>query len=61
VAQAVTAGQTPAGAGLLVSSSRAILYGSPQAPGEDFAAAARAAAAALRAAINSSRQRRRSA
>jgi orotidine-5'-phosphate decarboxylase len=57
VAQAVEAGQTASGAGLLVSSSRAILYGSAPAPGEDFAAAARAAAAALRAAINSSRRR----
>ena len=61
VSQAVTAGQTAAGTGLLVSSSRAILYGSAQAPDEDFAAAARTAAAALRAEINRSRQRRRSA
>jgi orotidine-5'-phosphate decarboxylase len=61
VAQAVAAGQTPAGTGLLVSSSRAILYGSAHAPGKDFAAAARAAAKALRDEINSSRKGRRSA
>ena len=45
VAQAVRAGQTAAGTGLLLSSSRAILYGSQ---GADFANAARAATQALR-------------
>ena len=39
VAKAVRAGQTAAGTGLIVSSSRAILYA---APGADFAHAARA-------------------
>ncbi|HWZ64411.1 MAG TPA: orotidine-5'-phosphate decarboxylase [Steroidobacteraceae bacterium] len=58
VAQAVTGGQTPAGTGLLISSSRAILYGSGSGrAGADFAAAARTAAQALRAQINSSRTR----
>ena len=59
VAQAVENGQTANGTGLLVSSSRAILYGS-QRSGADFAAAARGAAEALRKQINSSRRRRRS-
>ena len=45
VAQAVQAGQTPSGTGLLVSSSRAILYASA---GTDFADAARRATQALR-------------
>lgn len=58
VAQAVENGQTSSGTGLMVSSSRAILYGS-QRPGADFAAAARTAAEALRGEINSSRRRRR--
>jgi orotidine-5'-phosphate decarboxylase len=58
VAQAVEAGQTADGTGLMVSSSRAILYGSERALGSDFAAAARAAATALRAQINLSRRRR---
>ena len=57
VAQAVRAGQTAAGTGLLVSSSRAILYGAC-APGPDFAHAARRAALALREQINASRLRR---
>lgn len=52
VAQAVTRGRTANGAGLLVSSSRAILYASNSA---DFAAAARSAAAALQADINEHR------
>jgi orotidine-5'-phosphate decarboxylase len=59
VAQAVENGQTRGGAGLLVSSSRAILYGSAgdsRARG-DLGLAARAAAAALRAQINASRRR----
>ena len=55
VAQAVRAGQTAAGTGLLVSSSRAILYA---APGADFAHAARRATLALREQINHSRLRR---
>jgi orotidine-5'-phosphate decarboxylase len=56
VAQAVRAGQTAAGTGLLLSSSRAILYGSQ---GADFASAARAATQALRTEINRSRVRPR--
>ncbi|HJS91079.1 MAG TPA: orotidine-5'-phosphate decarboxylase [Steroidobacteraceae bacterium] len=54
VAQVVRNGQTAAGTGLLVSSSRAILYASAE---EDFASAARAAALALRNEINAHRQR----
>ena len=54
VAQAVRAGQSADGTGLIVSSSRAILYASQ---GEDFAAAARSATLALRAEINRSRKR----
>jgi orotidine-5'-phosphate decarboxylase len=49
----VKAGQTPAGTGLVINSSRAILYAGA---GEDFAAAARAAAVATRDAINRARQ-----
>jgi orotidine-5'-phosphate decarboxylase len=60
VAQAVLNGQTANGTGLMVSSSRAILYDSQRAAGADFAAAARAAAEALRREINASRTRRRS-
>ncbi len=56
LAHAVRAGQTAAGSGLLLSSSRAILYGSQ---GADFASAARAATAALRSEINRSRVRPR--
>ena len=52
--KAVRAGQTAAGTGLLVSSSRAILYASP---GPDFARAARRATLALREEINRSRLR----
>lgn len=59
VAQAVMNGQTPEGTGLMVSSSRAILYGSEPVAGPGFAGAARAAAEALRAQINASRHRRR--
>ena len=59
VAQAVENGQTADGTGLIVSSSRGILYGTARAAGADFASAARAAAEALRAQINSSRARRR--
>ena len=54
VAQAVRAGQSADGTGLIVSSSRAILYASQ---GEDFADAARSATLALRAEINRSRKR----
>ncbi len=52
VAQAVTNGQTAAGAGLVISSSRSILYASA---GEDFASAARAATEKLRDQVNASR------
>lgn len=54
VAQAVRAGQTADGTGLIVSSSRAILYASS---GDDFASAARAATTRLRAEINAVRSR----
>ncbi len=54
VAQVVRNGQTTAGAGLLVSSSRGILYASNR---DDFATAARAAALALRDQINAHRHR----
>jgi len=54
VAQAVEHGQSRDGRGLIVSSSRGILYASG---GEDFAAAARAATQKLRAQINASRRR----
>jgi len=49
VAAAVRAGRTAAGTGLMISSSRAILYAGS---GDDFADAARAAASALRDEIN---------
>jgi orotidine-5'-phosphate decarboxylase len=52
VAQAVSNGQTTDGAGLIISSSRAILYASAD---EDFDTAARAATQALRDQINASR------
>jgi orotidine-5'-phosphate decarboxylase len=55
VEQAVSCGQTPEGTGLIVSSSRAILYASS---GADFASAARAASLSLRDAINRARRRR---
>jgi orotidine-5'-phosphate decarboxylase len=55
VAQAVQNGQTAAGAGLVISSSRGILYASS---GEDFASAAREATQKLRDQINASRVRR---
>ncbi|MDR2261637.1 MAG: orotidine-5'-phosphate decarboxylase [Azoarcus sp.] len=55
IAATVMAGRTGDGAGLLLNSSRAILYASA---GEDFAAAARRAAAATRDAINACRARR---
>jgi orotidine-5'-phosphate decarboxylase len=55
VAQVVQKGQTGAGAGLIISSSRGILYASS---GEDFATAAREATQKLREQINSRRARR---
>jgi orotidine-5'-phosphate decarboxylase len=54
VAQVVRNGQTAAGTGLLVSSSRGILYAST---GDDFASAARSAALSLRDQINAHRLR----
>ncbi|EQD30845.1 orotidine 5'-phosphate decarboxylase, partial [mine drainage metagenome] len=54
VAAAVRNGQTTAGTGLIVNSSRGILYASS---GADFAAAARSAAEQLRAQINAHRSR----
>jgi orotidine-5'-phosphate decarboxylase len=54
VAQAVQNGQTAAGTGLVISSSRGILYASS---GADFASAARAATQKLREQINGSRAR----
>jgi len=53
VEQVVKCGRTPAGTGLIVSSSRALLYASQ---GADFAQAARAATAHLRDKINASRR-----
>jgi orotidine-5'-phosphate decarboxylase len=55
VALAVRAGQSRDGTGLIVSSSRAILYASA---GLDFATAARKATHSLRDAINASRTKR---
>ena len=55
VAQAVQNGQTSVGAGLIISSSRGILYASS---GENFASAARDATQKLRDLINASRARR---
>ena len=55
VAAAVSAGQDAQGTGLIISSSRAILYASG---GEDFAQAARTATESLRDEINRSRRRR---
>jgi orotidine-5'-phosphate decarboxylase len=55
VARAVQNGQTAAGTGLVISSSRGILYASS---GEDFASAARGATQKLRDQINASRVRR---
>jgi orotidine-5'-phosphate decarboxylase len=52
VAQAVQSGQTAAGTGLVISSSRGILYASS---GENFASAAREATQKLRDRINASR------
>jgi len=55
VAQAVQNGQTPQGTGLIISSSRGILYTSS---GDYFASAARKAAETLRNQINACRARR---
>jgi orotidine-5'-phosphate decarboxylase len=55
VEQAVRSGQTASGAGLVVSSSRGVLYASS---GEDFASAARAATLNLRQQINACRAHR---
>ena len=55
VAQAVQNGQTAAGAGLVMSSSRGILYASS---GENFASAAREVTVKLRDQINATRARR---
>ncbi len=52
VAKVMAAGKTSAGTGLVISSSRAILYASS---GDDFAAAARKAAQELRDSINAHR------
>ena len=54
VAAAVRSGQTAAGTGLIISSSRGILYASR---GEDFASAARTATERLRSQINEHRLR----
>jgi len=56
VAQAVRSGRTSDGTGLIMSSSRAILYASQ---GQDFASAARAATEKLRGEINASRTQER--
>jgi len=55
VEQVVASGCTRSGTGLIVSSSRAILYASAA---DDFAQAARAATASLREKINASRRGR---
>jgi orotidine-5'-phosphate decarboxylase len=56
VAQAVRSGQSANGTGLIISSSRGILYA---AQGENFASAARSATTKLRGEINASRTRGR--
>jgi orotidine-5'-phosphate decarboxylase len=53
VRRAVQAGMTPTGGGLVINSSRGILYAGS---GEDFAAAARRATLELRNAINAARR-----
>jgi orotidine-5'-phosphate decarboxylase len=55
VEQVVASGCTRSGTGLIISSSRALLYASA---GEDFAQAARAATSSLREKINASRRAR---
>jgi orotidine-5'-phosphate decarboxylase len=53
IAATVAAGRTASGAGMMINSSRAILYAKPdQAAGEDFALAARRVALETRDAIN---------
>ena len=54
VAATVAAGKTGAGTGMMINSSRAILYAAPL-PGEDVAAAARRVATETRDAINACR------
>jgi orotidine-5'-phosphate decarboxylase len=54
IAATVAAGKTAAGLGMMINSSRAILYAAPQ-QGEDFAAAARRVALETRDAINEHR------
>jgi orotidine-5'-phosphate decarboxylase len=54
IAATVTSGRTANGAGMMINSSRAILYAAPQA-GEDFAMAARRVAEETRSAINQHR------
>jgi orotidine-5'-phosphate decarboxylase len=51
----VRSGRTAAGAGMMINSSRAILYARPQG-GEDFAGAARRVALETRDAINQYRR-----
>ena len=57
VAATVAAGCTPDGAGMMINSSRAILYAAPE-DGEDHAQAARRVAIATRDAINACRSKR---
>ena len=54
IAATVTSGKTADGTGMMINSSRAILYATPQ-QGEDFAAAARRVALETRDAINQHR------
>jgi orotidine-5'-phosphate decarboxylase len=54
IAATVTSGRTANGAGMMINSSRAILYAAAQ-PGEDFATAARRVAEETRNAINQHR------
>ncbi|MFC3108654.1 orotidine-5'-phosphate decarboxylase [Undibacterium arcticum] len=57
IAATVSAGKTANGTGMMISSSRAILYAAPDATtGEDFAMAARRVALQTRAAINQFRR-----
>jgi len=52
IAATVMSGKTSAGTGMMINSSRAILYAAPQGSSEDFAAAARRVAEETRNAIN---------
>jgi orotidine-5'-phosphate decarboxylase len=52
IAATVKSGKTSAGTGMMINSSRAILYAAPQGGSEDFAAAARRVAEETRNAIN---------